>query len=39
MKTQSKFYERYEIEVVIQYVVKSAVERLRIDTADIDYLI
>jgi hypothetical protein len=39
MQTQSKFYERYEIEVVIQYVVKTAVDRLRIDTADIDYLI
>ena len=39
MQTQSKFYERYEIEVVIQYAVKTAVDRLRIDTAEIDYLI
>lgn len=39
MQTQSKFYERYEVEVVIQYVIKTAVERLRIDTADINYLI
>ena len=39
MQTQSKFYERYEIEVVIQYAVKTAVDRLRINTAEIDYLI
>ena len=39
MQTQSKYYERYEVEVVINYVIKTAVERLRIDTADVNYLI
>lgn len=39
MQTQSKFYERYEIEVIIQYAIKTAVERLKIETADLNYLI
>ena len=35
----SKTYDRYEVEVVIQYFIRSVVDRKRIDTADINYLI
>ena len=35
----SKTYDRYEVEVVIQYFIRSVVNRKRIDTADINYLI
>ena len=37
--TNSKTYDRYEVEVVIQYFIRSVVDRKRIDTADINYLI
>ena len=35
----SKTYDRYEVEVVIRYFIRSVVDRKRIDTADINYLI
>ena len=35
----SKTYDRYEVEVVIQYFIRSVVDRKRIDAADINYLI
>ena len=37
--TNSKTFDRYEVEVVIQYFIRSAIDRKRIDTADINYLI
>lgn len=31
MQTNSRFYERYEVEVIVQYKIKTEIDRLRID--------
>lgn len=37
MQTTSRTYERYEVEIVVQYVIKSEVERLRIESIPTEF--
>lgn len=38
MQTSSRFYERYEVELVVQYTIKTESERLRIESIPTEYI-